>query len=83
MKSTRKEYNQSRKELLDLLYTMVDELEHNPSLRRRKPGFPFDVLESAIYRVLSALEGAVKRWVLPVFERRLEWLRVRWDRLRS
>jgi len=83
MKSTRKEYNQSRKELLDLLYTMVDELEHNPSLRRRKPGFPFDVLESGIYQVISALDGAVKRWAMPAIERRLEWLRVRWERVRS
>ena len=79
----RKEYNQSRQELLSLLYNMVDELEHNPALRRRGPGFPFDLLESGIYQVFSALEGAVRHWALPVLESRLEWLRVRWDRLRS
>ena len=40
MKPTHKEYEQRRQELLNLLYTMVDELEHNPSLRRRGPRFP-------------------------------------------
>ena len=56
MKHTRKEYEQQRQELLDLLYTMVDELEHNPSLRRRRPGFPFDMLESSIYQMLKRLK---------------------------
>ena len=83
MKDKRKEYDQQRKELLDVLYTMVDELEHNPALRRRRPGFPLDLLESGVYQVLAVLEGAVKRWAMPAIERRLEWLRVRWERVRS
>ena len=82
MKSTRREYEKQRQELLHLLYNMVDELEHNPSLHRRKGGFPFDMLESSIYQILSALEGAINRWALPMIERRLEWLRERWERLR-
>lgn len=83
MKPTHKEYEQRRQELLNLLYTMVDELEHNPSLRHRRAGFPFDVLESIVYQMLTALEGAVNRWAVPGIEKRLEWLKERWERLRG
>jgi hypothetical protein len=82
MKPTRKEYEQRRQELLNLLYTMVDELEHNPTLHRRKAGLPFDMLESIVYQMLTALEGAVNRWAVPGIEKRLEWLKERWERLR-
>ena len=82
MKSTRKEYEQRRQELLNLLYTMVDELEHNPTLRRRRAGFPFDMLESIVYQMLAGLEGAVNRWAVPGIEKRLGWLKERWERLR-
>ena len=38
MKPTHKEYEQRRQELLNLLYTMVDELEHNPTLPEEGTG---------------------------------------------
>ena len=77
MKPTRKEYEHNRRELLDLLYTMIDELEGGPSLRRRK-GFPFDALESSANALLNLLEGAVNRLALPRIERLLERLRKHW-----
>ena len=78
MKPTRKEYDRNRRELLDLLYTMIDELERNPSIRRRK-GFPFDALESSANLLLNTLEGVVNRLALPRIERQLERLRKRWE----
>jgi hypothetical protein len=79
MKPTLKEYERSRRQLLDLLYTMTDELERNPSLRRRK-GFPFDVLESIVNLPLTLFEAVVNRLAMPVIERQLEWLRKRWEK---
>ena len=78
MKPTRKEYDRNRRELLDLLYTMIDELERNPSIRRRK-GFPFDALESSANLLLNMLEAVVNRLALPRIERQLERLRKRWE----
>ena len=80
MKPTRKEYEHNRRELLDLLYTMIDELERNPSFRRRK-GFPFDALESSANLLLSMLEAVINRLAMPRIERQLERLRKRWERI--
>ena len=79
MKPTRKAYERNRSELLDLLYTMIDELERNPSLRRRK-GFPFDALESIVNLPLTVFEAVVNRLAMPGIERWLERLRKRWEK---
>ena len=79
MKPTRRDYERKRREVLDLLYTMIDELEHNPSLRRRK-GFPFDILESSANKLVDMLDAAIKRIAMPGIERWLEKLRKRWEK---
>ena len=79
MKPTRRDYERKRREVLDLLYTMIDELENNPSLRRRK-GFPFDILESSANKLLEMLGAIVNRLAMPGIERQLERLRKRWEK---
>ena len=79
MKPTHRDYERKRQEVLDLLYTMIDELEHNPSLRRRR-GLLYDAMESIANLPLTMLEGVIKRIAMPGIEKWLERLRKRWEK---
>jgi hypothetical protein len=76
LKINQKQAEQQRRELLDLLYTMIEELENNPSMRRRESGFFFSWLVGGISKTLDGLEGLVAKKVVPLIEKQLD----RWKR---
>ena len=69
-----KDREAQRKELIRLLYSMIDELE-DPSKRRLDSGFPFNILEKSAQAGLDGLQWIVEKKVVPRIEKRLERFR--------
>ena len=63
-----------RQELINLIYSMIDELE-DPSKRRLYSGFPFNILEKSAHAGLDGLQWVFETKVVPGIEKRLERFR--------
>ena len=74
MSGTFKDREVQRQQLIYMLYSMIDELEH-PSKRRRDSGFPFNILEKSAYAVLDGLQLIVETMMVPWIEKQLERFR--------
>ena len=69
-----KDREAQRQQLIHMLYSMIDELEH-PSIRRLDSGFPFNILEKSAYASLDGLQWIVEQKVVPRIEKQLERFR--------
>ena len=74
MASAAKDREVQRQQLINMLYSMIEELEH-PSNRRLDSGFPFNILEKSAYAGLDGLQWIVEQKVVPRIEKQLERLR--------
>jgi hypothetical protein len=74
MPGTVKDRELQRQQLIHMLYSMIDELEH-PSKRRLDSGFPFNILEKSAYAGLDGLQWIIETMVVPRIENRLECFR--------
>ena len=74
MSQADKDREAQRQDLISLLYSMIDELEH-PSKRRLYSGFPFNILEKSAHAGLDGLQWIVETKVVPRIEKRLERFR--------
>ena len=77
MKVTRTEYERQRRELLQLLYQTIAELEPKPTR------FPFSLLQGGANQLLDGAVGFVDGRVMPHIERYLERMRKRWEQWRN
>jgi len=69
-----KDRKAQRQQLIYMLYSMIDELEH-PTKRRLESDFPFNILEKSAYAGLDGLQWIVETMVVPRIEMQLERFR--------
>ena len=72
MKSLKSELNEleyRREATIELLNQLLEELEGGPVERRRDSWHPLDLLESAVDKLVLALERAVEKTVAVVLNR--------------
>jgi hypothetical protein len=65
MNTPSQEFDRERRKLLDLLYTVIDDLEAYPGIRKRSSGFPFSILERSVGKAIDVIQGAVDQRIVP------------------
>lgn len=73
LESELRELEQSRRAMIEQIYSLLDELEDRPGSRRSRRRHPVNLLESAVNRLVLALERAAAKAVAVA----LNWLNSR------
>ena len=69
LKSELKELQHRREAMIELLGKLLEELESTPTRHRRAGLHPLDLLQSAVNKLIQALERAVESMVVVVLDR--------------